>query len=67
MGVRWSDVDLTDGTVDGGRMHILSFGANWWLTPVFNVNLNYRHIALDRFGIRGGSDGLNVRVVLMLE
>jgi hypothetical protein len=31
------------------------------------VNLNYRHIVLDRDGLRGGSDGLMARVILMLE
>ncbi len=32
---RWSSVDLTDGTVDGGEMDILSAGINWWLSPTF--------------------------------
>jgi phosphate-selective porin OprO/OprP len=65
--IRWSEVDLTDGAVDGGEMGILSLGLNWWLSPIFNVNLNYRHITLDRFGLEGESDGFAARVVLMLE
>ena len=64
---RWSDIDLTDGLVDGGDMQILSLGVNWWLTPVFTVNLNYRWITLDRFGLSGDSNGFNSRIVLMLE
>ena len=35
--------------------------------PVFNVNVNYRHINLDRFGLDGVSDGFNVRLMLVLE
>jgi phosphate-selective porin OprO/OprP len=64
---RWSDVDLSDGGVDGGDMQILSLGLNWWLSPIFNVNLNYRWITLDRFGAEGDSSGFNSRIVLMLE
>jgi len=67
VGVRWSELDLTDGLIDGGEMDILSLGLSWWLTPVFNVNMNYRFITLDRFGVEGDSSGLNVRVLLMLE
>jgi phosphate-selective porin OprO/OprP len=64
---RWSDIDLTDGLVDGGEMQILSLGLNWWLSPFFNVSSNYRNISLDRFGIKGQSDGFLIRVVLLLE
>jgi phosphate-selective porin OprO/OprP len=64
---RWSDVDLTDGGLEGGEMEVFSLGLNWWLSPIFNVNLNYRWITLDRFGVEGDSRGFNSRVVLMLE
>jgi phosphate-selective porin OprO/OprP len=66
-GIRFSSLDLTDGAVDGGQLDILSLGINWWLTPVFNVNLNYRHITNDQGGLSGESDGVMGRVVLMLE
>jgi phosphate-selective porin OprO/OprP len=64
---RWSDIDLTDGLVYGGEMQILSLGLNWWLSPFFSASLNYRNISLDRFGIKGQSDGFLTRVVLLLE
>jgi phosphate-selective porin OprO/OprP len=67
LGFRYSSVDLNDGLIDGGDMDILSLGINWWLTPVFNVNLNYRHVTLDRFGIEGSYSGYVTRVVLVLE
>ena len=67
LNARWSNVDLTDGLVDGGDMDILSLGVNWWLSPVFNVNLNYRFITLDRFGVKGDSSGFVTRVMLVLE
>lgn len=64
---RYSSLDLSDGSMDGGQMDILSLGLNWSVTPTFIVNLNYRHIILDRYGLRGHSDGLMGRVILMLE
>ena len=64
---RFSDLDLTDGLIDGGEMDILSLGVNWWLTPIFNVNMNYRYITLDRFGVKGTSSGIMTRVLLLME
>ena len=64
---RYSRVDLTDGTVDGGEMDIFSLGANWWLTPFFNVNMNYRYIVLTQAGEKGKSSGVLARVMLVLE
>jgi phosphate-selective porin OprO/OprP len=73
LGTRFSHVDLSDGNqldgspADGGEMDIWSVGLNWWLTPVMNVNINYRYITLDRFGVEGTSQGFNTRVALSLE
>ena len=67
LGFRYSDLDLTDGLIDGGEMDILSLGVSWWLTPTFNVNMNYRYITLDRFGVVGNSSGIMTRVLLLLE
>jgi phosphate-selective porin OprO/OprP len=64
---RWSELDLTDGGVDGGETQIMSLGLNWWLTPIFNVSVNYRWITLDRFGVEGDSGGMTTRLLLMLE
>jgi phosphate-selective porin OprO/OprP len=67
VGLRYSDLDLTDGLIDGGEMDILSLGFHWWLTPTFNFNMNYRYITLDRFGIEGTSSGVMTRALLLLE
>jgi phosphate-selective porin OprO/OprP len=64
---RYSSVDLSDGRLDGGEMDVVSLALNWYPLPTSTVNLNYRHIILDRFGIRGHSDGLMARLILMLE
>jgi len=67
LAARWSNVDLNDGLVDGGDMDILSVGVNWWLTPVFNFNFNYRFVTIDRFGVKGDSNGFMTRLLLVLE
>ena len=54
-------------TVDGGEMDIYSLGLNWWLTPIFNVNMNYRYIENEQGGFNGQSSGFMTRVLLMLE
>jgi phosphate-selective porin OprO/OprP len=64
---RYSRLDLTEGTVDGGDLEILSLGINWWLARRAQFSVDYRYISLDRFGIQGESSGLNARLLLMLD
>ena len=64
---RWSSIDLTDGAVEGGEMDILSAGVNWWLTPTFMLNLNYRYITNDRLDLEGTASGAMLRLLLKLN
>jgi len=64
---RYSALDLTDGRVDGGNMQITSLGLNWWLTPVFCVSTNYRHIESEQGGLSGSTNGMVTRVLLIFE
>ncbi|MCK5878286.1 MAG: hypothetical protein KAH24_00795 [Holophagae bacterium] len=67
IGVRYSALDLADEMIDGGDMQISSLGLNWWLTPVFCLNMNYRHIESEQEGLSAVSDGFVTRILLMLE
>ncbi len=67
LAVRWSELDLTDGLIDGGELEILSLGINWSLTSAFVLGINYRHISTDRAGVSWDSDGFNTRLILLLE
>ena len=67
LSTRFSSIDLTEGTIDGGEMDIFSLGANWWLTPFFSASMNYRYIVLRQGGARGTSSGLMARILLVLE
>ncbi|MEH6584313.1 MAG: porin [Halioglobus sp.] len=70
---RFSHVDLSDGlqldgsAADGGEMDIWSAGLNWWLTPLMQFGANYRYITLDRYGVEGASQGINARLLMLLE
>jgi phosphate-selective porin OprO/OprP len=64
---RWSNIDLNDGPVNGGDMDIASIGLNWWATPFFGVNINYRYIWNERFGLEDTSSGVSSRILLLLE
>jgi len=65
--VRYSDVNLSDGLVEGGDMQIASLGLNWWLTPFFSLGANYRYIWNTLDGVEGNSSGFMTRLVLMLQ
>lgn len=64
---RYSGLDLTDGRIDGGNMQITSLGLNWWLTPVFCVSTNYRHVESEQGGLSGSTNGMVTRILLILE
>ena len=64
---RFSELDLTDGRIDGGNMQITSLGLNWWLTPVFCVSTNYRHVESEQGGLSGSTNGMVTRILLILE
>lgn len=40
---RWSQIDLNDGIVQGGRMRNLTGGVNWYLNPYCKWVFNYIH------------------------
>ncbi len=39
--VRYSDLDLTDGLIEGGDMSRVSIGVNWWPTREFKGTIEY--------------------------
>ena len=65
--LRYSAFDANDGLLEAGDMDIASAGLTWWLSPYFQVSVNYRYVTLDKDGLTGTSHGINSRVVLILE
>ncbi|WP_425613415.1 OprO/OprP family phosphate-selective porin [Anatilimnocola sp. NA78] len=59
---RWSYIDLTDGTVNGGDMSNLTAGVNWYCNPYCKVVFNYIHSWLDsRTGIQSETSAYGLR------
>ena len=48
-------------------MQITSLGLNWWLTSVFCVSTNYRHVESEQGGLSGSTNGMVTRILLILE
>ena len=67
LGIRWSEVDLTDAAIDGGEMQIATIGVSWWLSTKFSLSLNYESIWHNRGGNSGRADVLVTRVLLSTD
>jgi phosphate-selective porin OprO/OprP len=64
LALRWSDIDLSDGALDGGEMQIAKAAATWWFRPSTNVSLNYQRI-WNEIGITNGeASGFVLRIML---
>ncbi len=48
LAARYSELDLSDQGVNGGRMQDTTLGVNWYLNPNTRVTMNYVHSNVDR-------------------
>jgi len=67
LGARFSSLDLSDGSIEGGKIDIATVGVSWWLTGNFFVSLGYKRIWNDRRSIESQTDGFTTRVGLILQ
>jgi len=49
--LRYSELDLNDGTIQGGKEHDWTLGANWYLTQHFKFQANYIWAKSDKGGL----------------
>ncbi|MCU0728145.1 MAG: porin [Planctomycetes bacterium] len=61
IGVRWSWLDLSDGSFEGGDVDDFTLGVNWWLNPLTRVMVNWVH---SRLRHAGEADSLSIRFQL---
>ncbi|WP_203415593.1 porin [Candidatus Scalindua japonica] len=47
MGAHYSELDLSDKDIEGGRLNDVTLGLNWHLNPNTRVMLNYVHAGVD--------------------
>ncbi len=64
---RWSSLNLSDQSIEGGKMNTLSTGLNWWPGKSVDVNVNYRYTILDNYNQQGHNHGIVTRLVFILE
>jgi len=50
LAVRYSSIDVSDGSTAGGELDDVSVGVNWYLNPNTRVMANYVHADLDSVG-----------------
>ena len=60
--IRYSDVDLDDGPVQGGRFTRIDLGVNWWATTRWKFGLDLGRTELDRMGKSGTTDTVLTRI-----
>ena len=63
---RYSSVDLTGGTVQGGKLDRLSGALSWYPTSQARFEFNYGYGRLNRDGIQGRSDFYQLRLQFQL-
>jgi len=64
--LRWSHLDLDDGTLQGGRLWRITPMVNWYLSKNLRLELAYGYGVLERFGLKGGTHFFQTRVQLSL-
>ena len=53
LALRYSHLDLTDGTLDSGELDKWSYNLSWWASAQWKIGLTYGDADLDRGGLTG--------------
>jgi phosphate-selective porin OprO/OprP len=62
MVAKYSHLDITDGTLDGGLLDKWYFGLNWWLSKQWKLGIGYGDGDLDKDGLVGNTKMLLFRL-----
>ena len=58
---RYSNVDLDDGAIQGGKFDKIYLGVNWWATRRWKLGAGWGRTWLERFGDKGVTDSFLAR------
>lgn len=61
LAARYSSLDLTDGSVEGGEVDAITAGVNWYWNPNARVMLNYVMADVERGAVDGDAEALLLR------
>lgn len=64
---RFSTLDLSDESIDGGEIWNVTAGMNWHLNPNTRVMLNYIHSRVDEGGLTGNADADMVQTRFQID
>ncbi len=64
--LRFSNLDLNDGVIQGGKFWRLTPMVNWYLSKDVRLELAYGYGVLDRFNLRGVTQFFQARIQLTL-
>lgn len=60
--LRFSTLDLTDASIDGGKFWRITPMINWYMSRYIRLELTYGYGVLDRFGLKGGTQFFQSRI-----
>ena len=64
--VRFSSLDLTEGTLTGGKFWRITPMVNWYLSKDVRLELVYGYGVLDRFNLKGATQFFQARIQLTM-
>lgn len=60
--LKYSQLDITDGAIDGGVLHKWHYGINWWASNQWKLGFSYGDADLTRDGLIGNTEMLLTRL-----
>jgi phosphate-selective porin OprO/OprP len=64
VGLRYSQLDLNDGGIQGGVIEDVTLGLNWFLNPNMKLQWNYVHTRRDALAAAGDIYGFGMRLAM---
>jgi phosphate-selective porin OprO/OprP len=64
--VRFSSLDLNDGSINGGKFWRITPMINWYMTKVMRMEFVYGYGVLDRYNLKGAVQIFQVRIQFTL-
>jgi phosphate-selective porin OprO/OprP len=64
--LRYSQLDLDDGAINGGKFWRITPMVNWYLTRILRLEFVYGYGVLDRYGLKGGTQFFQSRLQLAI-
>jgi len=64
--LKYSQLNLNDGTITGGKFWRLTPMVNWYLSPIVRLDLAYGYGVLDRYNLKGGTQFFQSRLQVVI-